>query len=148
MLSSNILQYNVNTTFMEVLAWKDGQSYSMVKTFGLTTFHLTDFLEMQFQQWSINSQHKPCIITWLTVYRQSPYRCSRDMQVHYKCMAEFEKTCFDLWSKLHSNLMWFYSSVERQQTFDSTTAPLGRKSKSDIYLHQLPLSFRENRRQK
>ncbi|XP_056110015.1 polycystic kidney disease 1 like 1 [Rhinichthys klamathensis goyatoka] len=80
MLSSNILQYNVNTTFMEVLAWKDGESYSMVKTFGITTFHLTDFLEMQFQQWSSNSQHKPCIITWLTVYRHSPYRCSRDMQ--------------------------------------------------------------------
>ncbi|XP_077100644.1 polycystin-1-like protein 1 isoform X2 [Siphateles boraxobius] len=80
MLSSNILQYNVNTTFMEVFAWKDGQSYSIVKTFGLTTFHLNDFLEMQFQQWSSNSQHKPCIITWLTVYRQSPYRYSKDMQ--------------------------------------------------------------------
>jgi len=96
MLSSNILQYNVNTTFMEVLAWKDGESYSMVKTFGLTTFHLTDFLKMQFQQWSSNSQQKPCIITWLTVYRHNPYRCSRDMQVHYKGMAEFQKTCFDL----------------------------------------------------
>lgn len=93
MLSSNVLQYNVNATFMEVLAWKDGQSSSMVKTFGLTTFHLTDFLGMQFQQWSSNSQHKPCFITWLTVYRQSPYRCSRAMQVHYKCIAEFEKIC-------------------------------------------------------
>lgn len=93
MLSINVLQYNVNTTIMEVLAWKDGQSYSMVKTFGFTTFHLTDFLGMQFQQWSSNSKHKPCVITWLTVHRQSPYRWSRAMQVHYKRIAEFQKIC-------------------------------------------------------
>ncbi|XP_042607838.1 polycystic kidney disease 1 like 1 [Cyprinus carpio] len=81
LLSSNVWQYNVNTMFMEVLAWKDERSHSGVKTFGLTAFHLTDFLEMQFQQWSRNSQHKPCVITWLTVYRQSPYRWSRHVQL-------------------------------------------------------------------
>ncbi|XP_067290401.1 polycystin-1-like protein 1 [Pseudorasbora parva] len=80
MLSSNVLQYNVNSSFMEVLARKNSQSYSMAKTFGFTTFHLTDFLRMQFQQWSSNGQHKPCVITWLTVYRHSPFRCSRTMQ--------------------------------------------------------------------
>lgn len=53
----------------------------------------------------------------------------------------------NMWSKLHSNLMQHYSSVERQQRFDSTTAPLGRKSKSDIYPHQLLLNFRGKRRQ-
>ncbi|XP_051538185.1 polycystic kidney disease 1 like 1 [Myxocyprinus asiaticus] len=77
MLSSNVTQYSVSTSFMELLAWKDDQSYAMVKTFGLTTFHLTDFLEMQFHQWSRNDQHKPCVITWLTVYKQSPYRWTR-----------------------------------------------------------------------
>ncbi|XP_059380022.1 polycystin-1-like protein 1 [Carassius carassius] len=81
LLSSNVWQYNVNTTFMEVLVWKDERSHSVVKTFGLTAFHFTDFLEMQFQQWSRNSQHKPCVITWLTVYRQSPYRWSRHVQL-------------------------------------------------------------------
>ncbi|XP_050953668.1 polycystic kidney disease 1 like 1 isoform X2 [Labeo rohita] len=80
-LSSNMLQYNLNTTFMEVLAWKYDRSHSVVKTFGFTAFHLTDFLEMQFQQWSSNSQHNPCVITWLTVYRQSPYRWSRHVQL-------------------------------------------------------------------
>lgn len=45
------------------------------------------------------------------------------------------------------NAMQHYSSVERQQTFGSTTAPLGRKSNSDIYPHQLPLNFRGRRRQ-
>ncbi|XP_073686658.1 polycystin-1-like protein 1 [Garra rufa] len=81
MLSGNVLQYNVNNVFMEVLAWKDDRSHSVVKTFGFIAFHLTDFLEMQFQQWSSNSQHKPCVITWLTVYRQSPYRWSRHVQL-------------------------------------------------------------------
>ncbi|XP_073796725.1 polycystin-1-like protein 1 isoform X2 [Danio rerio] len=80
MMSSNISQYNLSTTFMELLAWTDDESHSTVKTFGLTAFHFTDFLEMQFQQWRINSQQKPCVITWLTVYSQSPYRSSRDMQ--------------------------------------------------------------------
>ncbi|XP_056306085.1 polycystic kidney disease 1 like 1 [Danio aesculapii] len=80
MMSSNISQYNLSTTFMELLAWTDDESHSTVKTFGLTAFHFTDFLEMQFQHWRINSQQKPCVITWLTVYRQSPYRSSRDMQ--------------------------------------------------------------------
>ncbi|XP_043083010.1 polycystic kidney disease 1 like 1 [Puntigrus tetrazona] len=81
LLSSNVLQYTVNTTLVDVSAWKDDRSHSVVKTFGLTAFHLTDFLEMQFQQWSRNSQHKPCVITWLTVYRQSPYRRSRHVQL-------------------------------------------------------------------
>lgn len=59
----------------------------------------------------------------------------------------WKNMCFVMWSKLHSNLMHHYSSVESQQTFGSTTAPLGRKSKSDIYPHQLPLNFRGKRRQ-
>lgn len=92
-MSSNISQYNLSTTFMDLLAWTDDESHSTVKTFGLTVFHFTDFLEMQFQQWRINSQQKPCVITWLAVYRQSPYRSSRDMQVYNKCLAEYENTC-------------------------------------------------------
>ncbi|XP_039523028.1 polycystic kidney disease 1 like 1 [Pimephales promelas] len=146
MLSSNILQYNVNTTFMEVLAWKDGESYSMVKTFGLTTFHLTDFLKMQFQQWSCNSQQKPCIITWLTVYRHNPYRCSRDMQFSgetadirlYNCTTRKEikqivssifgypELCFCLFQQSrHTEFTLLHSQVNSHQ-FNMTSLTLQR----------------------
>ncbi|KAI7792791.1 putative polycystic kidney disease protein 1-like 1 [Triplophysa rosa] len=77
MLSNDVPQYNMSATSMKALVWTIDHSRTTVKSFGLTTFHLTDFLEMQFQQWNSNYQHKPCVITWITEYRQSPYRWAR-----------------------------------------------------------------------
>ncbi|XP_056594831.1 polycystic kidney disease 1 like 1 isoform X1 [Triplophysa dalaica] len=77
MLSNDVPLYNMSTTSMKALVWTVDHSHTTVKSFGLTTFHLTDFLEMQFQQWNSNYQHNPCVITWITEYKQSPYRWAR-----------------------------------------------------------------------
>ncbi|TRZ00290.1 hypothetical protein DNTS_009899, partial [Danionella cerebrum] len=77
MLSNNISQYSVNTSVMQISAWKGDRSHSVTKTFDLTTFQLSD---LQFHHWRSNRQQKPCVITWVAAYSQNLYGSSRNME--------------------------------------------------------------------
>nr|XP_055037858.1 LOW QUALITY PROTEIN: polycystic kidney disease 1 like 1 [Misgurnus anguillicaudatus] len=120
MLSSNVPQYNVSTTSMKALVWKvDHHSHTMVKPFDFTTFHLSDFLEMQFQQWSSNTKTSRALLSGSQSTDGAPT----------------------------TGLNPPHSPLETQQIFVSTTAPLRKKSKCDTCSRRSPLSFRGKRRE-